>query len=80
MLALVFLIESLVISSLIYTFERISCRIEWSLSQLHSPKHARVIIIILFIDHKATIVAFRSQGATGENMQIIQLYVCPAYF
>ena len=32
------------------------------LSQLHSPKHAQVIIIILFIDHKATIVAFRSQG------------------
>ena len=37
----------------------ISCRIEWSSSQVHSTKHAQVIIFI--INHKATIVAFLPQ-------------------
>ena len=41
--------------------KRISCRIEWFLFQLHSPKHARVIIILLMI-RKAIILAFRSQA------------------
>ena len=41
---------------------RISFKIQWFLSQLHSPKHARVIIIILFINRKAIILAFHSQG------------------
>ena len=62
MLALIFLVRSLVFSSVIYTFEENLYRIERFLSQLHSPMHARVIIIILFMDHKATILAFRSQG------------------
>ena len=42
--------------------KRISCRIEWFLFQLHSPKHARVIIIILLMIRKAIVLAFRSQG------------------
>ena len=41
----------------------------WSLSQVRSPKHARVIILILFINHKATILAFRCQGVKqGEKL------------
>ena len=42
--------------------KRISCRIEWSLSQVRSLKHARVLILILFTNHLATIVAYRCQG------------------
>ena len=42
--------------------KRISCRIEWFLFQLHSPKHAGGIIIILLMVRKVIILAFRSQG------------------
>ena len=42
--------------------KRISCRIEWFLFQLHSPKHARAIIIILLMIRKAIILVLRSQG------------------
>ena len=46
--------------------KRISCRIEWFLFQLHSPKHARVIVIILLMIHKAIILAFQSQGVKAH--------------
>ena len=35
----------------------ISCRIEWPLFQVDSPKHVRVKILILACYHKPTIVA-----------------------
>ena len=39
----------------------ISCRIEWSLFQVRSPKHARVMISKMNHYHKATTVAFQPQ-------------------
>ena len=36
----------------------ISCRIEWFLSQVHNPKHARVVIFIITYKRNTTIVAF----------------------
>ena len=51
--------------------KRISCRIEWFLFQLHSPKHARVIIIILLMIRKAIILAFRSQGVKHKALKMI---------
>ena len=45
----------------------ISCRIEWSLFQVHRPKHTEVMIFILACYHKATIVAFRRQRVKGGS-------------
>ena len=58
---------------------------EWFLFQLHSPKHARVIIITLLMIRKAIILAFRSQGVnqkiTNQNLISIatstQKYLSP---
>ena len=47
------------------------CTTEWSSSQLHSAKHMRVITIILFINHKAIIFAFQSQGV---NMNVVSKF------
>ena len=51
--------------------KRISCRIEWFLFQLHSLKHARVIIIILLVIRKATILAFWSQGVKLDAVWLL---------
>ena len=51
---------------------RISYRIEWFLFQLHSPKHARVIIIILLMICKAE---FRSQGVNVYRLQEITICI-----
>ena len=55
----------------------ISCRIEWSLFQVRSSKHARVIIFIMNHYHKATIVALRPQRVnqkSAQNCLYFQIY------
>ena len=46
----------------------ISCRIEWSLFQVHRTKHAEVIMFILAFYHKATIVALRRQRVNPQTL------------
>ena len=45
------------------------------LFQLHSPNHARVIIIILLMIRKAIILEFRSQGVNVYRLQEITICI-----
>ena len=64
--ALVFLASPVVSNEFYIDLKAISCRIEWSLFQVHGPKHAEVTIFILAYYHKATIVAFWPQRVINE--------------
>ena len=59
--ALVFLAIPVIFNEFYIDLKAISCSIEWSLFQVHSSKHARVIIFIMNHYHKATIVALWPQ-------------------
>ena len=45
----------------------ISCRIEWSIFQVHSTKHAQLIVFSNGLYHKAIVVVFQPQGVNVKS-------------